>query len=273
METVEPRTHLVRQPLKFRMAEVSKVRHLTPRYVRITLTGPDLTDFQTSSADDHLKVLFPAEGQEKPDLPIQGESGISYADGTVIPERRDFTPRHFDPVTGELVLEFVLHGDGPAASWASSASPGQFVGLAGPRGSHVVLLDFDWYLLIGDETALAFIGRQLEELPVEARAIVLVEVDGPEDEIELASPANVQVQWVHRSGEAPGASSVLLDAVRQTQLLDGEFYTWVSGEAGAVRDIRRHLLNERRIVRDWSRFNGHWKYRVPDWDHHEPIDE
>ena len=63
------------------------------------------------------------------------------------------------------VIDFVLHGDGPAASWAANAVAGSLVGQGGPRGSLVVSDDFDWYLLAGDETALPSIARRLEELP------------------------------------------------------------------------------------------------------------
>ena len=67
-----------------------------------------------------------------------------------------------------------------------------------PRGSFVVPDDFDWYLFIGDETALPAIGRRLEELRPGAKAIVVAAVAGPEEEQTFDSRANVTTIWVRR---------------------------------------------------------------------------
>lgn len=273
MDTVRKRTHLVMHPLKFRMTQVKRVEQLSPRMLRITVTGNDLADFVNAAPDDHVKVMIPAEGQVKPDLPVFDGKKIAYAEGATPPMARDFTPRRFDPETLELDLDFVLHGDGPAATWAANAGPGSYVGIAGPRGSHIVDLDFDWFLLAGDETAIPFIARQLEELPAGSRAIAIIEVANENEVQELTSPAELDVRWVSRDCAEAGSTKVLEQAISDVEFLDGEFFTWVAGEANALRDIRRHLLNERGVVREHAQFNGHWKYTVADWDHHEPIEE
>ena len=36
---------------------------------------------------------------------------------------RTYTPRRFDPDTLELDIEFVLHGDGVAATWQHRPTP------------------------------------------------------------------------------------------------------------------------------------------------------
>lgn len=95
---------------------------------------------------------------------------------------RDYTPRRFDLKTGELDIDFVLHGDGPASTWAAQAQPGQTLHIGGPRGSMVVPDMFDSYLLIGDETALLAIARRLEELSANCRATVVVEVENAAEE-------------------------------------------------------------------------------------------
>jgi len=77
---------------------------------------------------------------------------------------RDFTPRHFDASTRTLTLGFALHDAGPASAWAASARVGDVLGFGGPRGSRLTPDNFDWYLLVGDETALPAIGRRTEEL-------------------------------------------------------------------------------------------------------------
>lgn len=273
MSTTAQRTQRVRHPFAFRLVEVVRTERLTPHMMRVTVGGEDLKGFQSAGADDHMKVFFPDEGQEKPVLPQVTPEGVVWPQDAKRPASRDFTPRRYDAEANELDIDFVLHGAGPAASWAAQAQPGQFIGIGGPRGSHVVTLDFDWYLLIGDETALPFISRQVEELPAGARAIAIVEVSEAADEQAIASEAGVDWHWVHRNGAEAGTTDLLVQAVRGIKLLPGEFFTWAAGEANTLRDIRRHLLNERGVNRDWARFNGHWKYNVTNWDHHEPIED
>ena len=67
---------------------------------------------------------------------------------------RDYTPRRHDAEAGTLEIDFALHEAGPATQWAEQAKVGDLLGVGGPRGSFIVPTDFDWHLLIGDDTAL-----------------------------------------------------------------------------------------------------------------------
>ena len=81
--------------------------------------------------------------------------------------------------------------------------------IGGPRGSFIIPTNFDWHLLIGDDTALPAIARRLAELPAGTRAVVLAEVDGPADQVSFASAADVTVTWAHRNGAEAGTTDVL----------------------------------------------------------------
>ena len=70
----------------------------------------------------------------------------------------------------ELEVDFVLHGDGPASSWAAQAQPGQALIMAGPGPNYLIDPGADWFLLAGDDAALPAIETILDALPVEARA-------------------------------------------------------------------------------------------------------
>src|SRR5690606_11546792 len=98
------------------------------------------------------------------------------------PEMRDYTPRFWNIAQGWIELDFVLHGDGPAASWAAAAAPGKTLVIGGSRGSLVIPMAFDWYLLAGEQTALPAIGRRIEELPAGAKVLALIEVDNAAEE-------------------------------------------------------------------------------------------
>lgn len=247
----------VRHPLKMRLLEVLRTRRVSPQLLRVTLGGKDLADFVSGSFDDHIKVFFPAAGAERPVLPQVGPDGIAFPEGQPRPQARDYTPRRYDPVARELDIEFVLHGDGPASTWAAQAQPGQFIGVGGPRGSFVIPAEFDWHLLIGDDTALPAIGRRVEELGPEARVIVVAEVSDASAQIPLAVGANAQVHWLHRQDQPEG--SLLAPALRGIDLPDGEGYVWAAGEGAAMRAVRQYLVAERGVDKTRIRASAYWK--------------
>jgi NADPH-dependent ferric siderophore reductase len=247
----------VRHPLKMRMLQVVRTRLVSPQLLRVTLHGADLADFVSASFDDHVKVFFPQGGADKPALPEAGPNGPVFAADQPRPPARDYTPRRYDAIAQELDIEFVLHGDGPASTWAAQAQPGQFLGVGGPRGSFVVPTAFDWHLLVGDETALPAIGRRLEELGAGTRALVVVEVPDAAAEIPLPSQANVEVHWLHR-GDAP-EGSLLEPALREIALPRGEGYVWAAGESAAMKAVRLHLVTERGIEKARIRASSYWK--------------
>ncbi|WP_240745786.1 siderophore-interacting protein [Cupriavidus oxalaticus] len=247
----------VRHPLRMRLLQVVRTTQVTPQLLRVTLGGTELEDFVSASFDDHVKVFFPVDGADKPVLPQVGPDGISFPEGQPRPAARDYTPRRYDAAAQELDIEFVLHGDGPASTWAAQARPGQYLGVGGPRGSFVVPTGFDWHLLIGDDTALPAVGRRLEELGAEARAIVVMEVGDATAQIALPSLANVEVHWLHR-GDAP-EGSLLEVALRQVTLPQGEGYVWAAGEAAAMKAVRHYLVGERGIDKKRIRTSAYWK--------------
>ncbi|MDO9354924.1 MAG: siderophore-interacting protein, partial [Solirubrobacteraceae bacterium] len=136
----------VKHELEIRLLTVSAIEELTPSMRRVTLTGP-LSKFASASPDDHVKLIFPFPGKTEIDLPELGPQGISR--GAERPPMRDYTPRRFDPAAGELVIDIVVHGDGPGATWAANAVVGTPIGQVGPRGSAVIDGTPDWYLLAG----------------------------------------------------------------------------------------------------------------------------
>jgi NADPH-dependent ferric siderophore reductase len=249
----------VRHELKMRMLQVLRTRHLSPQLLRVTLTGEDLRGFASASFDDHVKVFFPGPGQTRPILPTVGPDGIAMPPGAPRPAARDYTPRRYDAATNELDIEFVLHGDGPASTWAAQAQAGQYIGVGGPRGSFVVPTGYDWHLLVGDETALPAIARRLEDLPSGTRAIALVEVADASAEIPLAARDGISVRWLHRNGAEPGHIALLEQACRDVALPPGEGYVWAAAESAASRAVRQVMVRERGIDKSRIRASSYWK--------------
>lgn len=230
--------------------------------VRVAVGGEDLAGFTSLGFDDHVKLMFPPPGSGEPTLPAAGPNGPAYADGSVKPTMRDFTPRRYDAAAGELVLDFAIHAVGPATSWAQAAAPGQILGVGGPRGSIVIPTDFNWHLLIGDETALPAIGRRLEELPASTRALAIIEVDNEAERQTFTSAAPFEVVWVQRHGGAAGSPALLLEALRAARFPTGEYFAWAAAESQVARAVRQYLISERGTDKHWIKAAGYWQRGV-----------
>ena len=244
--------HRVTHEIKRRKLEVLRVVDLTPRMRRITVGGAQLAGFISLGSDDHVKLFFPQTAEELATLEnLELSAGMK---SKTMPPMRDYTPRRYDLETLELDIDFVLHGDGPAATWAAQARPGQWLYIGGPRGSMVVPDMFDSYLLIGDETALPAIARRLKELPANRRALVVVEVENAAEEQTLNSAASVDVIWVHRDG-----SNNLLEIVQGLSIPQGKLYAWVATETALSRKVRRVLLDTHGLNEEFVKAAGYWR--------------
>ncbi|KAF0865011.1 siderophore-interacting protein [Pseudomonas sp. LD120] len=251
--TSELSIHRVSHEIKRRRLDVLRVVDLTPRMRRITLGGPELAGFISLGSDDHVKLLFPqnAEQQAALETLVLG----SGKDDVAMPAMRDYTPRRYDSEQGELDIDFVIHGEGPASTWAEQAKPGQHLHIGGPRGSMIVPDIFDSYLLIGDETALPAIARRLEELPAGRRVLAVIEVHNAAERQALHSAAEVEVIWVERET----GQQDLVRCVRELQVPAGKLYAWVATESKLSRQIRRVLLDEHRLDEGLVKAAGYWR--------------
>ncbi|TBU87096.1 siderophore-interacting protein [Phytopseudomonas dryadis] len=232
-----------------RRLAVARVVDITPRMRRVTFTGSELQGFVSAAADDHIKLLFASNAEERRRL----DDFLAGRDGDR-PVMRDYTPRRYDAGSGELDVDFVLHGDGPAATWAAQAQPGQHLHIAGPRSSLVVPDIFDSYLLIGDETALPAIGRWLEGLAPGRRVTVLVEIEDEAEKQALPSAAEVSLHWLMRNDRRS-----LVDAAAELQLPAGDLYAWVACEASQSRKIRRLLIEQHGVDEERLKAAGYWR--------------
>jgi NADPH-dependent ferric siderophore reductase len=235
----------VRHEPRRRTLTVTGVNTIAAHMVRITLTG-DLEGFSSLGFDDHVKLFFP-----------EGTTGTAEIPPLVA---RDFTPRRYDPGANTLEIEFAIHDDaGPATRWAGQAKAGHVLTIGGPRGSFIIPTAYDWHLLIGDETGLPAIGRRLAELPVGTRVVVLVEIDGPPDELTFNTAANATVSWAHRNGAAPGASDALAKALSMLKRPAGDYYAWVACESAIAKALRRQLIADHGANPKWVRAAGYWR--------------
>lgn len=235
--------------------EVLRTERLSPHMIRIVAGGPGITAFTPNEyTDAYVKVLFRVPGVEYAE-PLDMPQVRENHPREEWPKMRTYTVRSFDAAAGELVLDFVHHGDeGLAGPWAANAKPGDEVLLSGPGGGYAPGTEADWHLLVGDESALPAIAASLEAVPAgkAVRAVILVE-DAAE-ELPLPTKGDAQITWVHRA-----SGGDLAETVRRLEWRDGVVQAFVHGEAAFVRDLRTYLLDERGIRRDLLSISGYWR--------------
>jgi NADPH-dependent ferric siderophore reductase len=233
----------IRHETRRRQLTVTAIEQLSPRMLRITLTSPDLHDFVSAGVDDHIKLFFED---------AQGER-----------QMRDFTPRAFDLAACTLTLDFALHDHGPAANWARGATVGSLLDIGGPRGSMVVPDDFDWYLLIADETGLPSIGRRLETLRDGVPVTTVVLVDNADEVQAIDTKTAWTAHWPTRDAGEGDDAQRLLAALRAIEWPAGDGYVWIAAEAGVAKALRAHVVDERGHNAQWMRAAGYWMKGEP----------
>ncbi|HRO60492.1 MAG TPA: siderophore-interacting protein [Burkholderiaceae bacterium] len=250
-------TQRVRHPFRARHVQLLAREAVSPGFLRLTLGGPELKGFLSAGFDDHVKLILPQAGQDRPNLPVMID-GRPHIDGER-PTMRDYTPLRYAPVDDTLLMDFAIHGPGPAAEWARGAPIGQWLGLAGPRGSLLVPADLQWHWLFGDETAMPAIERRLAELPAGSRAVVRVQLADPADRRAWRSAAALDLQWVDS----------LAKAVRPLDIPLGDGFIWAAGESRTMTELRKLLLAKQRVDPKRMRIASYWKRGAV--GHHEEL--
>jgi NADPH-dependent ferric siderophore reductase len=251
-----PETAPARRTRRVIQTRVEDVRRLTPHLIRVVVGGEDLEGFGAGEFTDHyVKLQIPPQGAPY-SAPFDAEDVKARLPREQWPRVRSFTVRHWDAERNLLTIDFVDHGDvGVAGPWASAARPGDGLQFMGPGGAYTPDPEADWHLMVGDEAVLPAIAASLERVPEGVPVHVIVEVAGPAEEIELETPGDLRLTWLHRNGTEDG----LLEAVCTLEFPEGSVHAFVHGEASAVRAVRRHLVVDRGISRDALSVSGYWK--------------
>jgi len=264
---------LIRHPLQVRTLQVRAIKQPAPRYQLITLGGNQLTDFRTLSPTDHVGIVPPSPAGE---LIIPDVSDVSdVSDGRLRwptaerPPMREYTVRRFDPEAREIDVRVLLHGVGPVADWAAGAKVGDRVGVVGPRVSKVMPDGFANYLFAGDLTAIPAIARWLGVLPEDAMAQVVIAARSEDDVIELKCAEPIFVRWLTEGG-APEADQ-LPSTLAALKLYSPDTFVWAAGEAMAMREVRRVLLEKPGLSGETVKVTGYWRRDRSDFDYEAPL--
>jgi NADPH-dependent ferric siderophore reductase len=237
-----------------RVVEVVDVTQLTPRMVRIEFGGDGLEGFAAGDFTDHyVKIQFPPPGAEYA-APFDQEEIRATRPREEWPRTRTYSVRAWDPDRRRLTVDFVVHGDeGVAGPWAQQAVAGDLLQLQGPGGAYTPDPDASAYLMVGDPSVIPAIAASLTRVPAVRPVDVVLQVADADDQVELDTPGDLRVHWLHQPGD-----EVLAEAVRALELPE-RTDVFVHGEASSVRALRRHLIVERGIPRDALSVSGYWK--------------
>jgi iron complex transport system ATP-binding protein len=282
-------TLVSRHPVRVFEAVVSEVRDLSPRFRRITFTGPALQAFGVPgpTLDLRIKLLLPTPGHDlqPPGTPGGLPQAGWYQDwlrqeqpgrGSI----RSYTVRalRHAPAGPELDIDFVLHQGprhhaGPGSRWAQEAEAGCRAWFVGPDATAVTPATplpeagINWkpgsaehVLLAGDETAVPAISSILETLPPHIGGHAFLEVPEAADVLPLATRSGVRITWLNRDGGAAPRGLRLEQAVHAVVERNGGWrstYAWVGAEAGTVRTLRRCLVAAG-VDPKSSEFRGYW---------------
>ncbi|MFJ7156658.1 siderophore-interacting protein [Streptomyces sp. NPDC101118] len=253
--------------------EVLRTRRLGHSFLRVTFGGESLRDFRSGGFDQSLSLFLPQPHREHTELPsTAGDTWFGDWRGMPEEERpvmRSYTVREQRRTPGgadEVDIDFVLHGDSsPASNWAGRAVPGSRIMAIGPRVAENKSVRFqrpadaDLVLMYADETALPAAAAILDRLPADVRVRAWFEVPHEDDRIALSAPADTEIAWVVREEQGAGRAEHVLAAARKADLPEGTPYVWLAGEAGTVRSVRRHFVQERSVDRKSVRFTGYWR--------------
>lgn len=239
-----------------RHATVISTQLIAPQLVRVTFDCPSLVGTELAFTDHYIKFVFAPEGAAYA-WPFDPEEMRAAHPGQP-PVTRTYTVRHLDPATGELAVDFVVHGDeGLAGPWAGRAAAGDTLAFFGPGGAWAPQTGYDHFVLGGDESAAPAICAALEALPAGARATVVLEI--ADDAARFAVPAGdgIEVHWVPRDGAEYGVA--LSRAVRDLALPEGRVSWFVHGNASMIKELRRHLFVDLGVPRADVSISGYWR--------------
>lgn len=242
----------------------------SPSWVSVVFSGRELDGFRIDAPTGHVKLFFPADGETSAPEPEVVDGRVVFPAAAVQPVVRTYTPRRFDAGARTLEVQFLLHGEGPGSRWAERAEVGHRLVLIGPGGRFTLEPDVRHWWIAGDESALPAIGTLIEALPPTTTAEVHAEVANDDARLELAGSPRARVVW-HRRRARDAFGAELLDAARAVPDAPETRY-WVSCEASAMRTIRRHLLDERKLPSASVITRAYWRLgetNYPDHDYGE----
>lgn len=242
------------------MLEVRRSDAVTPSVRRLAFGASPIEDAEASPA--RPRTLDYAPGQDLALVLPGTDAG---------PIARRYTISGSDRAAGVVEIEAVVHGDGPGARFLGATAPGDRLEAIGPRGKITLVEGVATHLFLGDEASLPAIASMVAALGPGAHAIVVAEVEGPDERRVLDPPtgARLELTWLERGGADPADPARVL-AVLEGLDFDAEgVHAYVFGEFHVVQAARRLLGG--RLDRSRISPKPYWRADLANAGHGEPV--
>ena len=203
-------------PFLLHHVRVTQAVAVSPTYVQITISGPELDRVAPSGLDQRINLIFPLTDHGLAPMAMVDDW---YGAWRLRPDElrnpiRTYTVRAVRPAVREMDILFVRHeSSGPAGQWAQDVRVGDELMVCAPNAGYDGKpggIDFDppagcaRFLLVGDETAAPAIASILDQLPAECTGRVLVELPDPDDGAVLPRHPGIDVRVLGRTGARGG---------------------------------------------------------------------
>ncbi|WP_292009878.1 siderophore-interacting protein [Chryseobacterium sp.] len=240
---------------------VNRKEYITPHYIRVYLYGDGLQTVQdNTTVGVNNKILIPPKGADKIYFPKIDSKKMQwiYPPEEVRPTIRTYTHRGVNAKRKELWIDFVSHGDeGPASAWAINAKKGDLLGVLMSNEKTELYKTVQNYVFVGDATAIPVIGSILEELPISAKGVCIIEVFDENDKQNLFTKASIELIWIYNTH--PQMGSELANWLKKLPLPEEDRFAYIAAEFTTVKNIRQYLRKERLWNRDEVSAYSHWK--------------
>lgn len=257
----------------FSFAYVRRIETLNPRLRRIHFDVPELAALELPShPDDAVGIYVPGPTHSCPPAMTERDGIWGYYDPESAPQGRNYSVRQVDHTSSTMVVDFVVHANGPATGWAQRAVVGDGVGMSHGRGWFRPGPSADWLLLVADLAGLPAAARILEEVaPTPDRPITLIVEVAHEDDLTYLTSLDHHESSPHctvipliGSGNGSGPSE-LGAAVTAIDLPTTSGYCWFAGEAAESRTVRNYLRREHHWRPDQYDILGYWRLDGEEW--------
>lgn len=230
-------------------ATVQTVNPLSPSLSSVTLRVPDTAIGGVPGNDVMISVPKP-------------EGGLA---------RRRYSVRSVDTEASTVTFWITTHHDGLASEWLREAQAGAQTDLVGPRGKVKLEPLADWYLFVGDISALGAFYNLAEAIEIPGKAIFVVEVPTADDIVTTSFDEGLGVTgiFIERQGREANDPEGLLRGLAALEFPEGEGHVYLFGEFKQINAVKIALL-DRGITLEQISMKAFWRQGKANQDHGEP---
>lgn len=210
-----------------------------------------------------------------PDIAIAGVPGndimISVPKETSGEARRRFSVRSVDRDNNTITFWMTTHHEGLASNWVKKAIPGTELDVIGPRGKITLDPLADWYLFVGEVSALGAFYNLADAIEVPGQAIFIVEVPSAQDIVTAQFDEGLGVTgiFIERQDRKADDPEGVLRGLAAFEFPEGDGHAYLFGEFHQVNAAKIALL-DRGMSEEQISSKAFWRTGRSNQDHGEP---